>query len=157
MAADATDVRREAHTKIRARIVAALAKAFHLEQTPGLQIDFGNHVDTWLSLPPDFATGALSDESIVAALQTELGRAFAQGACVRFGDAQRGADVWLPLPPGFLNGALSEDESQAVAGSSIMIRWDVVPGKFLREAAPGELLLIGCGIFPAKFFGGTAS
>lgn len=157
MAADVTDVLREAHTKIRARIVGALEKAFRLEQAPGLQIDFGNHVDTWLSLPPDFAMGALSDESIVAALQTELGLAFAQGACVRFGDAQRGADVWLPLPPGFLSGTLSEAEHQAVTGWSIMIRWDVVPGKVLREAAPGALLLLGCGIFPAKFFGGTAS
>jgi hypothetical protein len=112
---------------------------------------------TWLSLPPDFATGRLSDDSIVAALQTELGLAFAQGAYVRFGDAQRGADIWLPLPPGLLPGALSEDERHAVAGWSMVIRWDVVPGKVLREAASGRLLLLGCGIFLAQFFGGTVS
>jgi hypothetical protein len=56
-----------------------------------------------------------------------------------------------------LPGALSEDERHAVAGWSMVIRWDVVPGKVLREAASGTLLLLGCGIFPAQFFGGTAS
>ena len=156
MAREPQDVRREAHTKIRTRIVAALEQALGLDQTPGLQMDFGPHLDTWLSLPPAFSKGVLSDDSIVAAVQKAFGFAFAQGSVVRFSDAQQGADIWLPLPPNFLKDALSDDERQAVAGWSIMIRWDVVPGKVLREAEAGELLLIGVGIFPAKFFGATA-
>jgi hypothetical protein len=65
---------------------------------------------------------------------------------------KQGADVWLPIPPDFLKGELSDDENHAVAGRSIMIRWDILPGKFLQEVEPGELMLIGFGIFPAKFF-----
>jgi hypothetical protein len=157
MAADATDVRREAHTKIRARIVAALEKSFRLERAPGLQIGFGDRTDMWMSLPPDFAKEALSDESIVAALEKELGLEFERGAYVRFGEGQQGSDVWLPLPPDFLQGELSEAERQAVAGWSIMIHWDVVPGKVLREAEPGALLVLGCGIYPARFWEGRHS
>ena len=104
MASDAKDVRQQAHTKIRTQIVAALEKEFGIEQTPGLQIEFGNHTDTWLSIPPDFSKSELSD-----------------------------------------------DERKAVAGRSIMIRWDILKGKFLPEAEPGELMLIGFGTFPAKF------
>jgi hypothetical protein len=152
MATDAMIVHREAHTKIRTRIVAALKKEFGLEQAPGLQIDFGNHVDTWLSLPADFSKGELSNERIVAALQKEFSLWFERASFVRFDGAKQGADVWLPIPPDFLKGDLSDDESHAVAGRSIMVRWDIFPGKFLQEVEPGELLLIGLGIFQQGFF-----
>jgi hypothetical protein len=152
MAPAAKDVRREAHTKIRTRIVAALAKEFAIVQTTGLHIDLGDHADTWLSLPPDFAKQAVSDERIVAALAKEFGITFAHGAFIRFGDDQPGADVWLPIPSDFLQGELSADEIQAVAGRAMMIRWDILPGKFFREVNSGELMRIGFGIFPAKFF-----
>jgi hypothetical protein len=152
MAPAAKDVRREAHEKIRTRIVAALKKEFGIVQTTGLHIDTGDHADTWLSIPPDFPKRELSDERIVATLEKEFGIKFKQGAFIRFGDAQQGADVWLPIPSDFLQGALSEDEIQAVAGRSIMIRWDIVLGKSLHEVNPGELLRIGFGTFPAKFF-----
>jgi hypothetical protein len=89
---------------------------------------------------------------IVAALEKEFGIKFEQGAFIRFGDDQPGADIWLPIPSDFLKGELSDDEIQAVAGRSIMIRWDILPGKFLQEINPGELLCIGFGTFPAKFF-----
>ena len=151
MASDAKDVRQQAHTKIRTQIVAALEKEFGIEQTPGLQIEFGNHTDTWLSIPPDFSKSELSDERIVAALEKEFGTEFDQGSYVRFGDDQQGADIWLPIPSDFLKGELSDDERKAVAGRSIMIRWDILKGKFLPEAEPGELMLIGFGTFPAKF------
>jgi hypothetical protein len=152
MATDAKNVHREAHTKIRTRIVAVLEKEFGLEQTPGLQIDFGNHVDTWLSLPPDFSKSELSNERIVAAMQKEFSLGFERGSFIRFDEGKQGADVWLPIPPDFLKGELSDDENHTVVGRSIMIRWDIFPGKFLQEVEPGELLLIGFGIFPAKFF-----
>jgi len=150
MSTDAKNVHREAHTKIRTRIIAVLEKEFGLEQTLGLQIYFGNHVDTWLSLPLDFSKGDLSNERIVAALQKGLG--FKRGSFVRFDEGKQGADVWLPIPPDFLKGELSDDEINAVAGRSIMIRWDIFPGKLLQEVEPGELMLIGFGIFPMKFF-----
>ena len=89
-------------------------------------------------------------------VQNACGLAFAQGAVVRFGDEQQGAGIWLPLPSDFLQDELSEDERQAVAGRSIMIQWAVVPGKVLREAEPGGLLLIGVSIVPAEFLGVTA-
>ena len=152
MSSAAKDVRREAHTKIRTRIVAALEKEFGIVRTTGLQIELGDHADTWLSIPPDFSKSELSDERIVAALEKEFGIKFEQGAFIRFGDDQQGADVWLPIPSDFLKGALSDDEIHALAGRSIMIRWDILPGKFLREVHPGELMLIGFGTFPAKFF-----
>jgi hypothetical protein len=152
MAPATKDVRREAHTKIRTRIVAALEKEFGIVQTAGLHIDVGDHADTWLSLPPDFSKREVSDARIVAALEKEFGIKFEHGAFIRFSDDQPGADVWLPIPSGFLQGALSEDEIQAVAGRSIMIRWDILPGKSLHEVNPGELLRIGFGTFPAKFF-----
>jgi hypothetical protein len=152
MAPSAKDVHREAHTKIRTRIVAALEKEFGIVQPIGLQIDLGDHTDTWLSIPPVFSKSELSDERIVTALEKEFGIKFQQGAFIRFGDHQQGADVWLPIPPDFLKGELSDDEVQAAAGRSIMIRWDVIPGKFLREVNQGELMLIRFGIFPAKFF-----
>ena len=151
MANEAKDVRREAHTKIRTKIVTALEKEFGIEQTPGLQIEFGNHTDTWLSLPTGFSKSELSDKRIVAALEKEFGIAFNQGSYVRFGDDQQGADIWLSIPSEFLKGELSDEERKAVAGRSIMIRWDILKGKFLPEAKPGELMLIGFGIFPAKF------
>jgi hypothetical protein len=146
------DVRCEAHTKIRTRIVAALEKEFGIVQTTGLHIDLGDRADTWLSIPPDFSKRELSDERIVAVLEKEFGIKFERGVFIRFGDDQQGADIWLPIPPDFLKGELSDDEIQAVAGRSIMIRWDILPGKSLQEFHPGELLLIGFGTFPAKFF-----
>ncbi|NJM74884.1 MAG: hypothetical protein HC852_02830 [Acaryochloridaceae cyanobacterium RU_4_10] len=148
----ANDVRREAHTKIRNRILVAFEKEFGIVQTTGLHIDLGNHADTWLSIPPDFPKRELSDERIVAALEKEFGIKFKQGAFIRFEDDQQGADVWLPIPSDFLKGELSEDEIQAVAGRSIMIRWDILPGKSLHELNLGELLCIGFGTFPSKFF-----
>ncbi|HVP98534.1 MAG TPA: hypothetical protein VMS87_04610, partial [Roseiarcus sp.] len=99
MATDAKNVHREAHNKIRTRIVAVLEKEFGLEQALGLQIDFGNHVDTWLSLPPKFSKGELSNERIIAALQKEFGLGFERGSFVRFDEGKQGADVWLPIPP----------------------------------------------------------
>jgi hypothetical protein len=146
------DARGEAHTKIRTRIVAALAKEFSIAQTTGLHIDFGDHADTWLALPPDFSKRELSDERIVTALEKELGIKFEHGAFIRFSDDQQSVDVWLPIPSDFLQGELSDDESHAVAGRSIMIRWAILPGKSLQEVNPGELLCIGFGTFPAKFF-----
>ena len=59
---------------------------------------------------------------------------------------------WLPIPSDFLQGELSADEIQAVVGRAMMIRWDILPGKFFREVNSGELMRIGFGIFPAKFF-----
>ncbi len=152
MATDAKSVQLDAHTKIRTRIITVLEKEFGLERSPGLQIDFCDHVDTWLSLPPGFSKRELSNERIVAALQTAFGLVFERGSFVRFDEGKRGADVWLPIPSDFLKGELSDDENHAVAGWSIMIRWDIFPGKFLQEVEPGELMLIGFGIFPAKFF-----
>ena len=152
MTLSANDLRQQAHTKIRTRIVAALEKEFGMIQTPELQIEFCNHVDTWLSIPPNFSKSELSDEKILAAVEKEFRIEFEHGAFVRFGEDQQGSDVWLPIPPNFLKGELSEDEIQAVAGKSIMIRWNIVSGKFKREAESGELMQIGFGIFPAKFF-----
>lgn len=152
MAPAVKDMRREAHAKISTRIVVALEKEFNIVQTNGLRIDFGDHADTWLSIPPDFSKSELSDERIVAALEKEFGIKFEQGAFVRFCDDQQGSDVWLPIPSDFLKGKLSDDEIQSVAGRSIMIRWDILPGKFLQEVNSGEFLCIGFGTFPAKFF-----
>ncbi len=81
----------------------------------------------------------------------EFTRISAQCHTVRFDEDQQGADIWLPIPSEFLKGELSDEERKAVAGRSIMIRWDILKGKFLPEAKPGELMLIGFGIFPAKF------
>jgi hypothetical protein len=152
MALTAKDVRHEAHTKIRTRIVGALEKEFSIVQTTSLQIDLGDRTDTWLSIPSDFSRREFSDERIVAALEKEFGIKFKQGIFIRFDNDQQGSDIWLPIPSDFLKGELSDDEIQAVTGRSIMIRWDILPGKFLREVNPGELMLIGFGTFPAKFF-----
>jgi len=147
-----TDARRAARTAIGTKIVTALAKEFGAIQTGGLQIDFGAHVDTWLSLPPDFSKSKLSDDRIVATLEKEFGVKFAKGAFVRFSDDQPVSDIWLTIPSGFLKGELPDAEIQAVTGKSMMIHYDVTPGKPLQTANSGELLCIGFGIYPAKFF-----
>jgi hypothetical protein len=146
------DVRREAQTKIRTRVVAALEKEFGIVKTSGLYIDFGDHSDTWFTIPPDFSKSELSDEKIVVALEKEFDIEFEHGAFVRFDDDQQGADIWLTIPSNFLKGELSDEEIQSVAGRSIMIRWDILPGNSLQDVKPGELLLIGFSILPAKFF-----
>jgi len=97
----------------------------------------------------------LSDESIVTALEKELGLEFAYGAYIRFDDAQHGSDIWLPIPPGFLKEELSESERQAVADQSLMIHWDIISGKVLREPVSRSMLTFWCGIYPARFWGGT--
>ena len=58
----------------------------------------------------------------------EFTRISAQCHTVRFDEDQQGADIWLPIPSEFLKGELSDEERKAVAGRSIMIRWDILKG-----------------------------
>ncbi len=152
MTSDSQDMYQQVYTKIRTRIVASFEKEFGMIETSGLQINFGNHVDTWLSVPPGFSKNDMSDEKIMAALKSEIGIQVEHGAFIRFAADQQGSDIWLSIPPNFLNSELSDEEIQAVEGKSIMIRWNIVSGKFKGEDEARELMLIGFGIFPATFF-----
>jgi hypothetical protein len=138
-----------AHTKIRKRVVTALEKEFGAKFKQGLQIEFGDRADVWLSIPSDFRRNDLSNERIVAALEKDLGVKFKQSFQIRFGERE---DFWVPISSDFLKGELSDDEIQAVAGKLMMINFDFLQGKFNREPEVGGLMLISISFLPGEFF-----
>ena len=108
MASDPDSVRNQLQLKIRTRIVAALEKEFGMSETSGLQIDFGSHTDTWLSIPASLSKNDISEQKILAAIEKELDIQVKQGAFIRFTDDQKGSDIWLPIPSNFLINELSD-------------------------------------------------
>ncbi len=152
MASDSNCLHNQTQMKIRTRIVASLEKEFGMSETYGLQIDFGSHTDTWLSIPASLSKKDISDQKILAAIEKELSIEVKQGAFIRFSDDQIGSDIWLSVPPNFMGNELSIKEIQVIEGKSLMIRWNIVPGKFKGENETRDLMQIGFGIFPATFF-----
>ncbi|MBU1344516.1 MAG: hypothetical protein KKE44_24540 [Proteobacteria bacterium] len=152
MGSDSNGIHHQSQKKIRARIVASLEKEFGMSETSGLQIDFGSHTDTWLSIPASLSKKDISDQKILAAIEKGIGFKVKQGAFIRFADDQQGSDIWLSIPSKFIGNELSIEEIQVVEGKSLMIRWNIVPGQFKGEDETKDLMQIGFGIFPATFF-----
>jgi hypothetical protein len=138
-----------AHTKIRKIVVAALEKEFGAKFKQGVEIEFGDRADVWLSIPADFRKDDLSNERIVAALEKDMGVKFKQSFQIELGPRE---DFWVPISSDVLKGKLSDDEIQAVAGKLMMIRFDILQGRFNREGKVGGVLGISISFLPGHFF-----
>lgn len=152
MVSNSNSIHNQTQMKIRTRIIASFEKEFGMSETSGLQIDFGSHTDTWLSIPSNLSKKDISDQKILAAIEKELNIEIKQGAFIRFSEDQHGSDIWVSVPTDFLSNEFTKKEIEVVEGKSLMIRWNIVPGKFKGEVEERDLLQIGFGIFPATFF-----